>query len=154
MKRYPTNLDVNHLLQIVQDLPTTIDAGNVNMAYDQGHSVNDPNIHPYIRKAIEEIENLTGKRAVAIMINTLDPGQESPIHTDPTAGKLYDRYHLVLATNKDAKWWDARLNPNFLHMAAAFWYGPVPYRAPHKVQNFGQTKRVHLIVDLEEPCLS
>lgn len=127
-------------------LPTKIDAGNVHMAFPQGH---DPeNItNPYIRKAIEEIEKFTGGKAVGLMVNTLDPLTSSPIHTDPGTAQ---RYHLPLRTNRDVKWWD-EVN-GMIYMMTGWWYGPIPYHLKHKVINDHSTdSRVHLIVDIEQP---
>lgn len=155
MKRYPTSLDTNHLLPILLRLPTTIDAGNVDMAYDQGHSTDDPDLDPYIRKAIQEIEILTGFKAKQIMVNTLKANRGSPIHTD-TLVAPYERWHLAVKTNKEAVWWDESLpQGQYKHLAEGFWWGPVPYRLEHQVINAGDTDRTHLIVDLEVPqsCL-
>jgi hypothetical protein len=144
MKRYPTSLDPAHLYLKVKDLPTTVDDGNVHMAYVQGTSLDKITLDPYVRKAIEEIEGISGLKAISLMVNTLDPKMESPIHTDPGT---FTRYHLPLLTNERTIWMDEQ--SGVTEMKQGFWYGPVPYTVPHRVGNYGETPRIHLIVDLQ-----
>ena len=136
---------MNLLYKALSDLPTTVDAGNVNMAYAQNTNP-DVITDPYVRKAIEEIEQFTGGKAIGLMVNTLKAKQVSPIHTDPGEG---DRYHLAITTNVQVNWWD-EIN-GLVHFQLGYWYGPVPYRFKHQVYNDGKTDRLHLIVDIRKP---
>lgn len=141
MQNLVSRLNHTKLIPIASSLPTTIDAGNVNMAYGQNNPINcHPDFIPYIR----EIEGLTGRMAVSIMVNTLNPGSESPIHTDPG---VVVRYHYPIITNQHACWWDEI--DGSVYMACGYWYGPVLYTRKHAVYNRGTTPRIHLIVDLE-----
>lgn len=148
MNRHVSHLDMATLAHAITALPTTVDDGNVHMVYDQG---TDPEKvqNPYIRKAIREIEILTGGKAVGVMVNTLKAGQYSPIHTDKLTGK-YDRFHLPVQTNEHAYWWDATLPlGKLLHMREGTWYGPVPYYHDHRVFNDGKQDRIHIVVDIK-----
>lgn len=142
--KYISNLNMSLLYQALANLPTKVDAGNVYMAYDQYTDPRITTVHPYVRKAIEEIETITKGKAIGMMVNTLKAKSSSPIHTDPGEG---DRYHLPITTNTQTNWWD-EIN-GLVHFMSGYWYGPVPYRFKHQVFNDGKTDRLHLIIDLK-----
>ena len=100
----------------------------------------------YITSAIEEIQKLTNQEALYIMINRLGPKVEVPIHTDTLKEKV-DRYHLPIITNYQSFWWDRIKGSRSLK--PGIWYGPMPYWVEHSVANYGETERIHLIVDLK-----
>lgn len=145
----PTSENMESLKDEIEKLPTNIDAGNVKMAYNQFtpiHVLMDHYI-PYIRKAIREIESYTSGLAIGLMANTIDPGQDSPVHTDPNPNNAM-RFHLAVQTSEDnaAYWWDERNGTQ--HFPQGWWCGPVPFTMNHRVGNQWNKPRIHLIVDL------
>lgn len=124
------------------------DDSKVLMANRQSGGIPE-HLRKMFEKEIKEIESLTGKKAIHIMLNILPARGEHdltlvPMHTDTVIGNP-DRYHLPLKTSEHCFFWD-EVN-GFQFMKVGQWY-KVDYRLRHTIGNFGTTERTHLIVDL------
>ena len=141
-----TEVSIDDLLAETKKLPFFRDGAGIDMAYpsDYGFPTWLKKV-PTIQLAIAEIEQLTGGSAVHLMLNRLKPGDYVHPHVDQM--DVGERWHLVLSTNPDAKWWDEVENKE-VHLEQGFWWGPVNYRAMHSVWNYGETERTHLVVDV------
>lgn len=95
----------------------------------------------------KEIEEYRKSKIKYIMVNTILPGTEVPIHTDTLPYQLHhERWHLVLTGDKSI-WWDEENGEHIL--IPGYWYGPMKYWINHSVANRGTIARTHLILDLE-----
>ena len=98
----------------------------------------------YFGTAISEIEALTGKKAIHVMLNSLPWNCIVPIHTD-TVIQNPRRWHLPLVTDpKHCFFWDE--DSGFKFPEVGYWY-EVDYSIRHTIGNLGMRERVHLIVD-------
>lgn len=140
-----SDLDLDPLVEAVRALDYWHDASGIDMTHTQGGGIpkwaaaSGP-----IARAVDEIRSITGKRPVSVMVNRLEPGASVGAHIDQEDHG--DRWHLPIVTNSEAFWWDD--NGGFAFLQEGVWYGPVPYRIPHRVGNPGDTERIHLVVDL------
>lgn len=152
-----SEMDLSTLLIIIPTLPKIRDDSGVIMTYLQSGGIPSGLIaHAPFAKVIAEIERLRKAVAVNVMINIIPPGITVPPHQDwltPINGKkhpIVERWHLPLATNEAAVWWDSRMpEGKTVNMPLGIWCGPVPYWKLHKVSNLGLSRRIHLVVDLD-----
>lgn len=144
MLAYTSKVDLEIILKECQELKSWLDGSGVLMTMQQSGGIPE-NLPPGIQSAINEIAALTGLKPLHLMINILPGKIEVPIHTDNVIGKPF-RYHLPVVTNYNCYWWDALNGAH--HFSRGFWYGPVPYHIDHRIVNYSDEERVHLIVDL------
>lgn len=124
-----------------------MDGGDdVKMAYFQ--STPPPNtLPPEYKAALLEISQKRNLLVRYFMVNVIPAGKVAKIHTDTLATpERLERWHLPIATNKDAFYWSTATG--FVNMELGFWHGPVEYWNKHTAGNFGESDRVHLVVDL------
>lgn len=126
---------------------------NVMMANGQAKGLPDALIKvPAISEAIKEIEGIRRLKAKHLMVNRMPPGCKVPVHRDYMEDKKlawYERWHLPIATNPKAFYYDEVEGwGTSIHLQEGVWAGPIPYWMFHKVENLGDTERVHLVVDL------
>lgn len=140
MQRIPSGFSS---LMSAQALKYTRDGSGIYMAELQGVIPKWIKNHP-LWNAVLEIQDLSGGVAQAVMVNKLEPKTHVPVHVDEATG--WRRFHLPLQTNEFAWWWDETNGEVF--MEPGFWYGPVDVTKPHKVGNYGNTDRIHLVVDV------
>ena len=155
-----SSLDLPKLLNALDDLPYVKEGNYIEMASVQSQRFLGS--RPLIRYAIEELESLRKLDCVYIMVNVLPSGAEVPWHQDfleptplqPYKHPLIERWHLPVLTNTATKFETKTFPYDDEYMKKGFWWGPVPYWKHHRVVNYGDTRRVHLIVDLDcpEPC--
>lgn len=126
-----------------------LDSSGVLMAFKPSGGV--PVLHPMLRAAVEEIETITGRKAMHVMVNRVPAGVVVPVHTDTIIGNP-ERWHLPVKTNRLAMFWD-EVNGE-CHLHAGRWHGPILYHKQHQIYNYGCEERVHVIVDVEPMTLS
>lgn len=121
--------------------------GGVQMAVRQSEPIVLDHLTAKLKEAVQEIEEIRGRKAAYFMINRLPPGCIVDKHTDTLKafGQL-ERWHLPIATN-DQAWYHDEINDK-INMKVGTWYGPVPYWELHNAGNEGSSVRVHFIVDL------
>lgn len=142
MRRIPTAVDLSLVRRDVESLQYRRDQTGIEMSYGQGAGIPQWATLPGLAAALDEVERFAGK-AKHLMVNRLAPGVEVPTHTDADGGI---RWHLPVVTNPDAKWWDEQHGTIYMDTA---WWGPVPYAIPHRVWNYGDVARIHVVVDVE-----
>lgn len=87
-----------------------------------------------------------GERLGRVMINRMQPGSHILPHSDITAGaKYYDRFHIVLQTNKDVEF-RAGEEHGTMKQAQAWWFENA---VEHEVWNRGEGDRIHMIIDIK-----
>lgn len=102
------------------------------------------------------IDALPGRKQRIRLMRLKPRGGEIYRHTDIQdqdagidEGKLI-RVHIPIVTNESVKFecWDLRGASETKHMTAGeAWYMDV--RKPHRVENYGKTDRIHLVIDVE-----
>lgn len=162
-----TKVPLAELLSAMLDLPWQTDSSGVKMA--NGPSGGLPKAimaHKAIHDAVAEIVSIRAQQlklpnlqALHMMINLIPPGIVVPKHRDflkDHVGIKYpilERWHLPIATNDKATWWDETIPADVpekdRHMPLGVWCGPVPYWKEHNVSNLGTGNRIHLVVDLD-----
>lgn len=143
MTSHESQLDFSVLQHEVEVMDYEIDGSGAEMAMKP--CVDIPPLPHELTAAVREIEALTGMKARFVMLNRLPPGIAVPEHTD-TVTYTPERWHLVIKTNPLAYFRSESTGK--LHMKRGLWYGPIPYRTNHTVENLGPTDRVHFVVDL------
>lgn len=119
---------------------------DIKMAYYQ--STAPPSDLPKeYKSALLEISQKRNLLVRFCLVNVIPPGKVAKLHTDTlSTNERLERWHLPIQTNKDAFYWD-RTN-GFVNMELGFWHGPIEYWNKHTAGNFGESERVHLVVDL------
>jgi len=143
-----SKVDLKKFLVEVLALPYTEDGSKILMAFPQSGGL--PKLGqncPTLLAAIAEIEGITKKKAVHLMVNKVPPGVMCPVHTDKVIADP-NRYHLPLNATVHSFWWDEKGGVTV--MENGNWYGPMPFSGNHTVGNYGSMERVHLIVDTEK----
>lgn len=148
VKCLKSSLDPAPLASLFHRLESRRDGTGVEMTALQFHEQSSLSLlhHDEVKAAVDELESLTGGACAFIMFNRLAPGAGVPAHVDAHSEPV-ERWHLPVATNPQAWWWDLSLGES-LHMRAGWWWGPVPYSVFHRVWNDGDSERIHLVVDL------
>lgn len=145
---HASKLDMNSLLVECLQLNFQLDGANVQMANVQSGGIPAYILrYKQINAAIAEICEIKDRDPVHVMVNIVAPGVIVPKHTD-TVLHSPERWHLPVATSKDAFWWDEE--DGFSHLPLGHWCGPIPYSILHRIGNLGTEPRVHLIVDIKK----
>jgi hypothetical protein len=87
-----------------------------------------------------------GERLGRVMINRMQPNSHILPHIDTTTGtKYFDRFHIVLQTNKDVEF---RAGEERAEMAPgqAWWFENA---VEHEVWNRGDCDRIHVVIDIK-----
>ena len=145
MRSMESGLDFSVLESEAASMNYKLDDSGTEMA--MGACVPIPPLPAELTAAVREIEKLTGKKAVWVMLNRLPPSVVVPVHTD-TVTYTPERWHLVIKTNPHAYFWSDPTGQ--IHLNGGRWWGPIPYRANHQIWNGGTTDRIHFVVDLLE----
>lgn len=105
---------------------------------------------PKIEQVVNLFANQRDLQIHQVMVNELAPHSALELHRD---GKPeMQRWHLPVFTNELVQWYDEI--DGWQHMKLNHWYGPVNYcEKLHSMTNDGETRRIHLIVDLFPPVI-